>query len=218
MSISLGVANLCLLWDGSLDSLAGRQLKWVYPATADDDEFLKRATLISTLVIEALKSASLRRLLCQIGGDLHLNNDTPPRSLGSRNLLQRLTFVATLIEDLHTDLAQVPALVRQAETRKDSQDQPDLQDELDRIFGQVRREFAPIAFLYDLRTYGGLAHAPNKEQASAAAARLGLPEKSWHRTDYLRLLNLVAQSVYQASRHLQVAAQIAQSNKFSESE
>ena len=58
MGISLGVANLGSLWGGSLDSLAGRQLKWVYPATADDDEFLKRATLVSTLFIEALEPAA----------------------------------------------------------------------------------------------------------------------------------------------------------------
>ncbi|MEE9288386.1 MAG: hypothetical protein V3U69_02225, partial [Bacteroidota bacterium] len=43
MAASLGVAILDPLWRGSLDSLAGRQLRWVYPVTADDDEFLKRA-------------------------------------------------------------------------------------------------------------------------------------------------------------------------------
>lgn len=210
MGNSLGVANLDPLWDGSLDSLAGRWLKWVYPATADDDEFLKRATLISTLVIEALKPAPLRRLLCEIAGDLHQDLANPPKSLGSRNLLQRLTLVATLISDLQPDVAEVPVLVRQAEVREDKQGQTDLQDELDRICGLVRREFAPVAFLYDLRTHGGLAHAPNKEKASAAAVKLGLPEKSWHRSDYVRLVNLVAQSIHQVSSHLQVAARTAQ--------
>lgn len=49
MAASLGVLIAEPLWRGSLDSLAGRQLKWIYPATADDDEFIKRATLASTL-------------------------------------------------------------------------------------------------------------------------------------------------------------------------
>jgi len=63
MVASLQVRSEECLWRGSLDSLAGRQLKWVYPATADDDEFLKRATLASTLVIEALEPELIRQLL-----------------------------------------------------------------------------------------------------------------------------------------------------------
>jgi hypothetical protein len=55
LAFSLGVDIPDPLWSGSLDSLAGRQLKWVYPTSADDGEFLKRATLASTLIIEALK-------------------------------------------------------------------------------------------------------------------------------------------------------------------
>ncbi len=60
---ALGVADPEPIWGGSLESLAGRQLKWVYPPNADDDEFLKRATLLSTFVIDGLEPSSLRRLL-----------------------------------------------------------------------------------------------------------------------------------------------------------
>lgn len=67
MAVSLQVPIVDCLWRGSLDSLAGRQLKWVYPATTDDDEFVKRATLASTLVIEALEPALLRQLLGTLG-------------------------------------------------------------------------------------------------------------------------------------------------------
>lgn len=108
---SLKVTSLEPLWSGSLNSLAGRQLKWVYPTTADDDEFLKRATLTSTLVIEALQPASLRKVLSAVGGNLHLNEEDPPRSLGSRNLLQRLTLIAMLSKDFQPDIAEIPMLV-----------------------------------------------------------------------------------------------------------
>lgn len=208
MAASLPVAILDPLWRGSLDSLAGRQLKWVYPATADDDEFLKRATLASTLVIEALEPTSLRKLLNACGSNLHMNDENQPRSLGSRNLLQRLALIAVLIKDFQPDTAEIPMLVRQAEGKAPKAGDPDLQAELERSHQCVRDEFAPLAFLYDLRNYGGLTHTPNKARVATAAKELGLPEKNWHRTDYLHLLNLVADSVHQISKHLDIAAQV----------
>jgi len=99
-------------------------------------------------------------------------------------------------------------LVRQAEGKAKNAGDPDLQVELETSHRRVRDEFAPLAFLYDLRTYGGLAHAPNKGRAADAAAELGLPKRNWHRSDYLRLLNLIANSVHQISNHLDIAAQV----------
>ena len=208
LAASLRVAALEVLWHGSLDSIAGRQLKWVYPASANDDEFLKRATLASTLIIEALRPEALRKLLNAAGDNLHLNDKNPPLPLGSRNLLQRLTLVAVLIEDFRPPIAVIPMLVRQAEGTASNTSELELQAELRGAHRRVRDEFAPLAFLYDLRNYAGLAHMPNKERASAAAAQLGLPEKNWHRTDYLRLLRLVVESIQHVSEHLEVAAQI----------
>lgn len=205
MAASLGVAIPGALWRGSLDSLAGRQLKWVYPAAAGDDEFLKRATLASTLALDALEPAPLRRLLARIGEKLPMNDDTPPRPLGSRNLLQRVTLIAALIEDFQPELTAIPTLVVQAEG-KSKASEPDLQAELKTLYRRLRNEFSPFAFLYDLRTYGGLAHPPNMAKAAAAAVELGLPNKNWHRADYLRLLNLVADSVHRISAHLENAA------------
>lgn len=218
LAASLQVTVKGPLWRGSLDSMAGRQLKWVYPATADDDEFLKRATLASTLVIEALEPAALRKLLIAIDSNLHLNDENQPRPLGSRNLLQRLTLIAVLIKRYRPNLAAIPILVKQAEGKSRNEDEPDLQVELEMSHRGVRDAFAPLAFLYDLRTFGGLAHAPNKERASGAAAQLGLPEKNWHRTDYLRLLNLVTDSISEIRRHLYVAAQVITYDELSEAE
>jgi hypothetical protein len=208
MAVSFGVAIREPLWRGSLDSLAGRQLKWVYLATADDDEFLKRSTLVSTLVIESLVGASLRKLLSAMSRNLHMNDENPPRPLGSLKLLQRLTLIAVLIESFQPDIAGIPMLVRQAEGKAKHAGEPDLQAELEISHRRVRDECAPLAFLYDLRNSGGLPHAPNKAGAAAAAAQLGLPEENWHRTDYLGLLKRIAESVYQIIRHLDRATQV----------
>lgn len=176
----------------------------MYPATADDDEFLKRATLLSTLVIDALKPAPLRRTLKGFGDNLHLNNDEPAKSLNSRNLLQRLTLIAILIESVGPNTAEIPTLVKLAEGIAVNAADVEIKSELRSYHKLVREEFAPLAFLYDLRTFGGLAHTPNQDQVSKAATQLGLPPKNWHRTHYLRLLNLVANSINQITRSLSV--------------
>ena len=89
MAKSRGVILDTPLWEGSLDSLAGRQLKWVYPTTSDDDEFLKRATLTSTLFLDGLQIAPVRSFLGTIHPKLHETFDRPPKPLGSRKLLER---------------------------------------------------------------------------------------------------------------------------------
>jgi hypothetical protein len=199
------------LWRGSLDGLAGRSLKWVYPASADDGEFLKRATLASTLFLDGLQTAPLRNLLKSVGKNLHESFEKSPHSLGSRNLLQRATLTALLIVGLLPRRAKLPLLLRQAEGSAKRAASPELQRELDAANRQVRNEFAPLAFLYDLRTFGGLAHPPNKEKAAAAATNLGLPTGGWHRTHYLRLLEVIAESVCRISEHFEAAAHVTRS-------
>jgi hypothetical protein len=189
------------LWNGSVDSLASCQLKWTYPAAADDDEFLKRATLTSTLVLDGLVPASLTKLLCSIGDHLHENYEKPPKPLGSRKLLQRLTLISMLIAVFRPDRAAILDLVSHAEGKSRSDD-TDLQVDLEKINRSVREIFQPLAFLYDLRTHGGLAHPPNREEASRASVQLGLPEKNWHRIDYLRLLHLIEKAVHDISERL----------------
>lgn len=205
MAASLGI-NTGLLWGGSVDSLAGRQLKWVYPVTADDDEFLKRSTLLSTLLIEGFDSSVLRRLLENIGNDLHLSDQNPPRSLGSRKLLQRLTLISVLIEKLKPKIGEIPFLVRQAEGSPISGDNEDFHGELESVFKDVRAELAPLAFLYDLRTFGGIAHTPNRSRVAKASKLLGLSGENWHRRDYLRLLNVVGGALELINAHFWAAA------------
>src|SRR5262249_41640386 len=147
--------------------------KWVYPASAADDEFMKRATLASTLIIDALDSPSLRQVLEPY--KLHLGKDGRP--LASRNLLQRAMLIAALIGEFRPDITTIAMLVAAAEG-KTNVGESDLQAELARTYGRVRNEFAALAFLYDLRTHGGLAHPPNPRKASEAAVKLGLPDKN----------------------------------------
>jgi hypothetical protein len=204
LAFRLGADIPEVVWRSSLDSLAGRQLKRVYPATAGDDEFLKRATLTSTFVLDALQPVPLRKLLVAVGEKLHLNDETPPRPLGSRNLLQRVTLIAAIIENFRPEMAAISTLVLHAEGKSKAAE-PELQSELENLFRQLRLEFAALAFLYDLRTHGGLAHHPDVTKAQAAAVNLGLPGENWHRTDYLHLLSLVAESVLRITEHLRNA-------------
>lgn len=206
LAAAFGVTNLKPLWLGSLESLAGRQLKWVYPATGDDDEFLKRATLTSTLVLEGLQPASLRALLKSIGENLHQDTGKPPKPLGSRNLLQRVALLASLVESLQPDSEELSTLILQAEAKIECSTEPDLQVELTETFDRVRGEFGPLAFLYDLRNHGGLAHSYNKKGIATAAAKLELPTKGWHRTDYLKLLRLISDSITRISESLSAAS------------
>ena len=193
------------LWTGSLTSLAVRQLKRVYPTVADDDEFLTRATLLSTLVIEGLGSQSLRVLLRAISEGLHLKYDGQDQSLGSRNLLQRVVLIAALIENIQPAIAEIPTLVMQAEGQAARESGSDIHIEIGELWKKTRKDLAPLAFLYDLRLHGGITHSPNKEKVVTAAAELGLPNGSWHRMHYLLLLDLVTKSVAQAGGHLENA-------------
>jgi hypothetical protein len=206
MAEAAGVTISDPLWRGSLDSLAGRQLKWVYPATAGDDEFIKRATLASTLFLDGLQSPSLRRFLGEVGKKMHESFEKAGTTLGSRRLLQRTTLVSALIETIQPKWIKLPSLVKRVEGQFRGQVDADLQVELEALRNCVRDEFAPLAFLYDLRIHGGLAHPPNRDEAASAAAKLGLPKGNWHRTDYLALLKLVADSFDRISAHFEAAS------------
>lgn len=206
MSSVFGVSIPTSLWNGSLESLSGRQLKWFYPTNADDDEFLKRATLLSTLVLDELFAPSIRKLLNAIGKNLDQTFDQNPKTLGSRNLLQRLTLIAGLFEDFQPPIKEVPTLIQQAETKKLKLVEESLRAELEKLNDRIRNEFAPLAYLYDLRTYAGLAHPPDKAKAEQAAGLLGLPRGSWHRTDYLRLLDIVEKGIKKVSERIENAA------------
>lgn len=178
-------------WRGMLDSLAARQLKWVYPVAAHDDEFLKRATLLSTLVIDGLVSSPLRSVLRSYSSSFH---EKGGKTLGSRNLLQRLALTAAVVRTFQPQDSEVENLVLCAESERQA-DSPDLQAELAALNTKVRTDFAPLAFLYDLRIAGGVAHSPSPEKAGEAAKSLGLGAKDWRRIDYLKLLALVTDAV-----------------------
>jgi len=202
-----GVSPNSDLWQGSRDGLAARQLKWVYRTGSDEDEFLKRATLASTLFLDGLLVPPMREFLCRFGEQLHQSFDKTRSPLGSRNLLQRVTLLAMLVERLRPTRENLASLVEQAEG-KSMNPEPVLQAELEVCRNQVREMFAPLAFLYDLRISGGLAHPPNKEDAKTAAQRLGLPAGNWHRTHFLALLDLIETSVRKVARQFEISTYV----------
>lgn len=202
---ALGVEIGQGLWQGSLDSLAGRQLKWVYPSTAKDDEFLKRATLLSTLAIDELQPAPLRLVLMAVGKGLHRGDDG--KTLGSRKLLERTVLASAIVERARPNLTELAELLLQAEAKTRSAD-AELREELEKLNREIRAEFAPLAFLYDLRTHGGLAHPPNPEEVATASMSLGLPRSQWRRRDFLRLLCLTTNAIDCAATHFVAAARM----------
>ncbi|MDE2826823.1 MAG: hypothetical protein OXL40_05865 [Bacteroidota bacterium] len=197
-------------WSGSKEILRGRQLKLAYPTTAGDQEFVKRATLMSTLVLNGLDSKSLRGLLRAFGKNLHYKNfrkDKGP-SLGSRKLLERVTLIAILIKHLQPPKPELFELLEQAEGGISNGSAADLQTELVLLCQQMRSGLAPLAKLYDLRTHGGIAHEPVKEEIVLATAELGLPGEGWNRTHYLILIDRVAKSLRLVHDHLIQASDI----------
>lgn len=149
MANGIGLTPSTPLWRGSLDSLAGRQLKWVYPASAGDDEFIKRATLASTLFLDGLQSSPMRQFLNVFGKSFHESFDKARSPLGSRRLLQRTALAAAVIAVIQPKLSKVPSLVKAAEGKGAGRLGADLQSELLALNTQIRDEFSPLAFLYD---------------------------------------------------------------------
>jgi hypothetical protein len=143
-------------------------------------------------------------MLSAIEDTLHLSGDVPPKSLGSRNLLQRLTMLAAILDTFHPKITEIAELVRTGE-RKVALDSLDLRTELDSIHKKVREDFAPLAFLYDVRTHAGIAHAPNKKYVQEAAKQLGLPDRNWSRRDYMLLLNMITAAIGKVSDYLWAA-------------
>lgn len=186
-------------WQGSPVSLAARQLKWVYPVTAHDDEFLKRSTLLSTLMIDGIAPAPLRAIMASYSATLHQKGG---KALGSRLLLQRVSLIVAIAKAIRPADGEIEELVRCAEGERQAA-MPDLQAELAALNTAVRKEFAPLAFLYDLRTFGGLAHSPSPDKAGAAADQLGLGKKDWRRSDYLKMLALATDAVNALNARIQ---------------
>lgn len=187
------------IWSGSLDSLSGRALKAVYQAAARDDEFIKRMTLLSTLVIDELKPKPLRLILEQY--DEALSKDDNRKPLGSRKLLERLVLVAAIEAEMKPEQSDLLELISIAEGRKKDGD-PELTIELANLAGKVRSDLSPLAFLYDIRISGGVAHPPSKESLEDAVKSLGLRESGWRRGDFLSILDLVEKSIDAATAYL----------------
>lgn len=203
--MALGLGGVELLWKGSLESIAGRQLRWVYPSGAGDEEFLKRATLLSTFVIDELHPPIMRTILSALDPKAAKKGGT---TLGSRKLLERLVLLATIGTAVDPAPDEVLDLLKIAEGGKPGKvGDKDLTIELAGYHEKVRHDLRALAFLYDLRTHGGLAHPGSPEKAADAAEQLGLPREKWHRDHYMSLLHLVTESVRSASASVKAAVE-----------
>jgi hypothetical protein len=104
------------------------------------------------------------------------------------------------MDSLMPELPSIPALVAEAAGSSPITD-PERHVELQQLYQQIRQEFAPLAFLYDLRTHSGFAHPGNLRRASDAAVALGLPANGWNRANYLALISLVTDAIEGIANH-----------------
>lgn len=191
------------LWDGSLDTPAGRNLKRYYREDAHDDEFLERATFVVSLTIDQLRAKPLQAFLRNFEPTLHLSFDariekrTPLRSV---RLLERVALVVQISAAMHPERATMARLVRAAEGHADAELDQELVHDLQSIRDDVRKRLASLAFLNDLRNKAGIAHrAASPETIGEIVRKFGLAKKGWKRRDYLVLLKTIGTSVAAAS-------------------
>lgn len=189
------------LWKGAGNRQAITELKWFFPSHANEAEFRKRATLLSTLVIDDLDPELLRILLNSVNA-----LSAKDSQLGSIKLLQRLALVAMLLK-VFRKKSDLKALIELSSSKTSSFENPEFATEAQRIGKRIYNLFTPLFGLYDLRVAAGYAHPPSSEKVVAAAKLLELPERAWGRTEYLVLLGKLITCVSQISELVTESAQ-----------
>ena len=187
-----------LLWDGSLDTPAGRNLKRYYRDDAHDDVFLERATFAATLLDE-LRAKPLKAFLRSFDTTLHLDFETGD-PLRSFRLLQRAALAVQISVSMHPQRETISRLVRAAEGYGEPGLDPNLLRDLEQINADVRSRLAPLALLTEVRNKAGVAHKPASSQTlGEIVGRLGLPKRGWKRREYISFLQTIGAGVATAS-------------------
>jgi hypothetical protein len=194
LALGFAASSNDTLWKSPSQTSTTRQLKRFYSVSAGEDEFLRRATLVSTLATEGFSSSPMRSVLRSLGPDMDMNEENPPKPLGSLRLLERIVLGAAITARMNPKLDALADLILEAEARSTGSEH-DLTQELVQIRKAVRTLFEAITFVYDLRTHGGVAHRQNVTQARVAAKNMSLPGGGWTRADYLGLLRQVKMTV-----------------------
>lgn len=197
------------LWGGSMDSLAGKLLKKYYPTTAEEEEFTKRATILSTYVSDEMNTVKLRDLLTRLGKNFD-KSFTDGKTLGSRKLLQRLLLICEFIHKFKPKVTEIDELIRISEATPAQKEQfrdQELMVEIDKLSESTFRLFTPLALLYDLRTFGGLAHPPKMDKYREAIQKFGFPSKDWSRKNYTSLIELLSQCFFDISKIMDNASE-----------
>lgn len=188
------------LWKGAANGPAIKELKWYIASHANDSEFRKRATLLSTLIVDEMDTGVLRTLLQRL--DVLL----PDEKLGSLKLLQRLALTAKLNTSFRSS-ENMKELISLTKTGISGSGVSDISQEVKKIEAEVFKTITPLFALYDLRIAAGYAHPPNPEKVLAAVKLLHLPARNWGRSEYLALLSKLSVSVSQISEILWLGAQ-----------
>ncbi len=181
-----------------------RPLKRHMGSTTDTTEFARRVTELSTLLIDGLDKAALIRAVEALAG---MNAPNEYRSQGSRKWLEAWATACRIARQLGTmepvalagplrlGLTWTTAAEREREAAQEYQ-----QAALD-----TRATLAPIAYLYELRTSGGVAHPSSAKWAPALKKAAGDPEQVGRRA-YLALLSSLGEAVRSVVEDVRAAA------------
>lgn len=194
------------VWEGIGHDEAIRKLKSVYPDSARDEEFLLRATCISTVVDGGLRPEALRQVVGRFGSGLQLKDPQKSKSnaLGSLKLLERWVLIATIIHQLSlSKFGKLKTLVIGAEsTTRPPKLEGDLWNELRAIRRTVAAGMAPLFCLNDIRNSGGTAHPLSSKRISKALKGLGLPPNGFTRLSLLALVKTVTETLDLATNRI----------------
>lgn len=183
-----------------------RPLKRHMGSTTDKTEFARRVTELSTLLIDGLDKAALIGAVEALAG---MRAPNEHRSQGSRKWLEAYATACRIARYLRTmepaalagpvrlGLAWATATGEQLEAAREYQ----------QAAGEIRGALAPIAYLYDLRTSGGVAHPPSAGWAEALAKVAGDSEQVGRR-GYLALLTAVGEAVRLIVEDVRAAARM----------
>ena len=182
------------------------KLKYVYPDSARDEDFLLRATCLSTVVDGGLRPEALRQVVGTFGSNLHLKNPEKSESntLGSLKLLERWGLIAAIVHQLSlSKFGKLKSLVIAAEsaTRPPKLGE-DLWNELSAMRRTIAAEMAPLFCLNDIRNSGGTAHPLISRKIAKALNGLGLPPNGFTRLSFLALVKTVTETLDLATKRI----------------
>ncbi|HIA53554.1 MAG TPA: hypothetical protein EYN91_15925 [Candidatus Melainabacteria bacterium] len=202
-SEAFGILDCEPFWQGSEDSIIAKQLKWVYPNSYGDEQFVKRMTFLSNLVTEEFQSNPITAVLSKF--ESRLTQKDKKTMTSPRNLLLRMTLIAALIEKFDCSNSEVADLIMDME-RFQEKKEVSLEEDLKKLYLDIYDKFSVLAFLHDFRNFAEIAHKACEGKAREAAVKLGLPTSGWKRRNFIDVVSKITERANEIGTILEYAS------------